>query len=194
VAARETFGSQSSRKRPWLARPWHRQRSRIRASERLAPNMRRTASASRRLPIPRPRASIARASRPMRAAGMASYRFPGSLPREHHAFVLVEDFASRLIGEISRRQSRNGHRPTDELPCGGIATRYCTGIFPQAYVRTRPEKSPAEAGPMRLMFRTVHSGRCRFIIRWRSKSHPRIIFSCRFPSRVLLSLPKTIRA
>ena len=50
------------------------------------------------------------------------YRFQKSFPvasREHHAFVLVEDFASPLIGEIARSQSRDCHRPTDELLGGG---------------------------------------------------------------------------
>jgi hypothetical protein len=34
---------------------------------------------------------------------------------EHHAFVLVEHFASAFVGEIARSQSRDCHRPTDEL-------------------------------------------------------------------------------
>jgi hypothetical protein len=46
------------------------------------------------------------------------YRFQKGFPvasREHHAFVLVEDFASPLIGEIARSQSRDRHRTTNEL-------------------------------------------------------------------------------
>ena len=46
------------------------------------------------------------------------YRFQKGFPvasREHHAFVLVEDFASPLIGEIARGQPRDCHRLTDEL-------------------------------------------------------------------------------
>ena len=46
------------------------------------------------------------------------YRFQKGFPvasREHHAFVLVEDFASPFIGEIARSQSRDCRRPVDEL-------------------------------------------------------------------------------
>lgn len=46
------------------------------------------------------------------------YRLQKSFPvasREHHAFVLVEDFASPLIGEIAGSQSRDCHHLMDEL-------------------------------------------------------------------------------
>ena len=55
-------------------------------------------------------------------------------------------------------------------------------------------KSPAVAGPLGLVFRQVQSGHCCFMVRWRSEAYPWIKFSCRFFSRVLLSLPKTVGA
>ncbi len=55
-------------------------------------------------------------------------------------------------------------------------------------------EDPAAAGSLDLLLRCMHSRLRRFVIcRW-PKRHPRIKFSCRLLSRMLLRLPQPVRA
>jgi hypothetical protein len=90
---------------------------------------------------------------------------------------------------LINRISRPPHLIFLKLPRG--SPQFLSQRLPMSQQRKR---DPAEAGPLGLVFRRVQSGRCYFIVRWRSEPYPRIKFSCRFFSRVLLSLPKTVGA